>query len=151
MAREQLGIATNGQSEAVRLAAIRDALDRAGLKPPTQVELGHPSAFEVVFTDIVSGSRAESRRARGYYGSIDTIETQRNSQAELLGEADPPASVVDNQAVDIGVVDAEVVEPEPERPDLPPSLNTERALEAGRRAHAFTIPRQQDVDNGHIR
>ena len=39
MARELPGIATNGQSEAVRLTAIRDALDRAGLKPPTQVEL----------------------------------------------------------------------------------------------------------------
>jgi hypothetical protein len=31
MIKELLGIATNGRSEAVRLNAIRDALDRAGL------------------------------------------------------------------------------------------------------------------------
>lgn len=39
MAKELLGIATSAESEAVKLAAVRDALDRAGLKPPAQVEL----------------------------------------------------------------------------------------------------------------
>jgi hypothetical protein len=34
-------------------------------------------------------------------------------------------------------VDAEVIEPEPDSTDVPPSLNTERALEAGRRTYTL--------------
>ena len=39
MARELLGIAVSADSEAVRLAAVRDALDRAGMNPKTAVEV----------------------------------------------------------------------------------------------------------------
>jgi hypothetical protein len=34
-------------------------------------------------------------------------------------------------------VDAEVIEPEPDGTDLPPSLNTERALEGDRRTYTL--------------
>jgi hypothetical protein len=40
MAKALLGIAQSAESEAVKLAAVKDALDRAGLKAPTQVEVG---------------------------------------------------------------------------------------------------------------
>jgi len=35
------------------------------------------------------------------------------------------------------IVDAEVIEPEPDGTDLPASLNTERALEAGRKTYTL--------------
>jgi len=68
MAHELLKMAVDENvSDAVKLAAIRDALDRAGLSAKTAVslEVGR-RPFEVIFDDIVSGSRAESRQRRRY-------------------------------------------------------------------------------------
>ncbi|VEG57092.1 Uncharacterised protein [Mycolicibacterium aurum] len=48
----------------VQLDAIKDSLNRAGLTKPTQIEVG-PAPHEEIFTDIFSGTRAESRRTRG--------------------------------------------------------------------------------------
>jgi hypothetical protein len=39
MAKQLLGIAESAESEAVKFAAVRDALDRAGLNPPAEVEI----------------------------------------------------------------------------------------------------------------
>ena len=128
MAHELLKMAVDENvSDAVKLAAIRDALDRAGLSAKTAVslEVGR-RPFEVIFDDIVSGSRAESRRRRGIpdndgldaIGGIDTIVVVRSNDGEPI-------------------VDAEVIEPEPDSTDLPPRLNTERALEAGRRTYTL--------------
>ena len=70
MAKELLGIATSGQNEGVRLSAIKDALDRGGLKPPTEVAVGISNKpWEEIFDDIVCGTREDSRRARGYEDS----------------------------------------------------------------------------------
>jgi hypothetical protein len=69
MARELLGIAVNGESESVRLQAIRDALDRAGLKPTESVVLsaGNEKPWEaIMFDGIAGGSRAESRARRNF-------------------------------------------------------------------------------------
>lgn len=56
-----------------QLRAIRDALDRSGLRPPAEVVLsqGEPKPYEELFEGIAEGSRAESRRARGVPDSQD--------------------------------------------------------------------------------
>ncbi|NOQ62529.1 hypothetical protein [Mycolicibacterium fortuitum] len=66
MARQLLKIAESADSESVRLAAVRDALDRAGLKAPTQVDLEvGPKPFEQIMAGMAHMTRAESRAARG--------------------------------------------------------------------------------------
>lgn len=68
MAKELLGMAIDpDMAPAVKLSAIKDALDRGGLKAPETVVLsaGQQSGFEEIFDDIASGSRAASRAARG--------------------------------------------------------------------------------------
>jgi hypothetical protein len=128
MAHELLKMAVDENvSDAVKLAAIRDALDRAGLSARTavSVEVGL-RPFEQVFDAISGGSRAESRRRRGIPDNdgLDAIEGI-NTIALVRGNDGEP------------IVDAEVIEPEPHGTDLPPSLKTERALEAGRRTYTL--------------
>ena len=68
MARELLKMATDDNvADSVKLAAIRDALDRAGLAARTavEVEVGPLKPYEAVFERIVAGSRAEYRRSIG--------------------------------------------------------------------------------------
>ena len=67
MARELLGIAISAESEAVKLAAVKDALDRAGLGAKTEVELS-TKPYEDIMADITGIAiitRAESRARRG--------------------------------------------------------------------------------------
>lgn len=95
MARELLKMATDeNTSDATKLAAIRDALDRAGLKPPTQVDV---AVGTQPWQDLVAGvapmTRAESRARRGV-----PDDTPRLTPPKPL-----PAS-------DGNIVDAEVVE-----------------------------------------
>lgn len=95
MAKELLGIATNSDAPpAVKLAAIRDALDRAGLSAKTAVDInvGPTPAFETILADMVSGgSRAESRARRG-----------------VQDEASDPQN--DWIAEELHIIDAEVIE-----------------------------------------
>ena len=74
MARELLGMATDPNvSDSVKLAAIRDALDRAGLKPITTVDLEvSTKPWEKVF-EGVSKVVAEPRY------SDDTLAIERGS------------------------------------------------------------------------
>jgi hypothetical protein len=70
MAKELLKMAQSETvSDAVKLAAIRDALDRAGLKPSTQVDVGiEMKPYEEMVADVTgltTMTRAESRAARG--------------------------------------------------------------------------------------
>ena len=51
---------------AVLLDAIKDCLNRAGLKPPESVVLSQGKPYEQILDRIGSGSRAESRAARSY-------------------------------------------------------------------------------------
>jgi len=69
MAKELLGIAIDPDvAPAVKLAAIKDALDRSGLKAPSEVVVSASATtgFDEVFTDVFTGTREESRRMRGY-------------------------------------------------------------------------------------
>lgn len=68
MARALLEMAESGESEAVKLAAIKDALDRGGLKAPTSVDLSveaGPKPWEQLVTGMSNATRAESRARRG--------------------------------------------------------------------------------------
>ncbi|MGV0721548.1 hypothetical protein ABQF17_15020 [Mycolicibacterium elephantis] len=69
MAKQLLRIAIGSESEAVKLAAVKDALDRTLGKAPTTVEIGPTKPYEEVLTDVFDGispmTREESRRARG--------------------------------------------------------------------------------------
>ncbi len=128
MARELLGIATGAESEAVRLAAIKDALDRAGLTAPKTVDVAiGPKPWEQIFDDITGGSRAESRHRRGIPdGELDDLRTPA---LEAVGQP--------RDSSEIAIVDAQLVEPEPDRIDMPPSSNAERASNAGRRTYTL--------------
>jgi hypothetical protein len=67
VAKELIAIALSGDSDATRVSAIKDLLDRGGLKAPSEVVLspGNRALYEDVFDDIAGGSRAESRARRG--------------------------------------------------------------------------------------
>ncbi|ORM06354.1 hypothetical protein [Prescottella equi] len=103
MAKELLQIATADDAPAaVKLAAIKDALDRAGLSAKTavDVQVGPAPEWEQVLTGAVTGgSRAESRAERGV-----ADEKTPDWLAEELEDAQ--------------VLDAEVVEAE-SAPALP--------------------------------
>jgi hypothetical protein len=68
MACELLKMATDDNvADSVKLAAIRDALDRAGLaaKTAVEVEVGPPKPYEAILERIEAGTRAEYRRSIG--------------------------------------------------------------------------------------
>jgi hypothetical protein len=128
MAHELLKMAVDENvSDAVKLAAIRDGLDRAGLSARTavSVEVGL-RPFEQVFDAISGGSRAESRRRRGMpdddeFNAIETI----NPLALVRGnDCDP-------------TLDAELLELGPDRTDLP-SSKARRSSRASRRTYTFS-------------
>jgi len=124
MACELLRMAVDENvSDAVKLAAIRDALDRAGLSARTavSVEVGR-RPFEEIFDAITGGSRAESRARRGM-------------PDDGLDKWHPPALVPGGDATPI--VDAEVIEPAPDCTDFLDSSSVERASNAGRRTYTF--------------
>lgn len=90
MAKELLGIAADETTPpAVRLAAIRDALDRSGLGAKTAVEVsvGPKQPWEVVFEDLAGGSRAESRAARGFAGDAPLVLEAEVVESDGVGAA----------------------------------------------------------------
>jgi hypothetical protein len=59
VSKELIGIALAGDSEAVKLAAIRDLLDRTIGKAPTTVEIGSAKPYETVF-DTIGGESSSA-------------------------------------------------------------------------------------------
>lgn len=98
MAKELLGMAIDADiAPAVKLAAIKDALDRGGLKAPSEVVVsaGATTGFDEVFTDVFTGTREESRRIRGYESPQPEIN-QSNLVDHVLGSPSPTAPVDDH-------------------------------------------------------
>ncbi|SDE23039.1 hypothetical protein SAMN04488581_3625 [Mycolicibacterium neoaurum] len=99
MAKELLGIAIDPDvTPAVKLAAIKDALDRSGLKAPSEVVVsaGATTGFDEVFTDVFTGSREESRRIRGFESPDHEIDSS-NLVDHVLDSTSPTALVDDGE------------------------------------------------------
>ncbi len=101
MAKQLLGIALSAESEAVKLAAVKDALDRTIGKAPTTVEIGPTKPYEELFEGITTMSRGESRRARGVpdasndYAGVDHAHLHASSQEGTECQSCTPPSKQD--------------------------------------------------------
>lgn len=102
MARELLGIASGAESEAVKLSAVKDALDRAGLGAKTEVAVEVKAPWEELLGDVAQITRAQHEAMK------------RGEFTPAPVPALPPADVLD----------AEVV---PEPPPSPPSSTEDDA------------------------
>lgn len=117
MVKQLLGIAESAESEAVKLAAVKDVLDRAMGKATTTVEVSAKPAWEEVMNDIVGVAQI----------------TRAESRARQRLTPEPPA-LVGSEPME--VVDAELVD-EPEhgprgrtpadRPDDPTDPDASRS------------------------
>lgn len=114
MARELLKIATTSESESVKLTAVRDALDRAGLKPPTQVEVGPkaPEPWEELLGDVAHITRAQHEAMK-----FGEPMPPAPASPRALPPADP--DIVDAEVVDAPVAHAERVGGGADRPSVP--------------------------------
>lgn len=112
MARELLKMAVDDNvADSVKLQAIRDALDRAGVSAKTEVELV-AKPFEMVFEAMESGNRAEHRRRNAIeaeFGcSADDLEIAR---IEATGaDLHPTALVASEHAGHASYIDAEITD-----------------------------------------
>lgn len=131
MARELLNMASDTNvSESVRLAAIRDALSRAGVSERTAVEVTHElKPFDQLYGDVMAGgSRADFRREMGYpdpepMPAITDQDTHHSGGPRVLAShPDGSAFIIDGDATSEpdadepgdragGVVDHQGVEP----------------------------------------
>jgi hypothetical protein len=109
-----LSFALDGNApDAVALQAIRDALDRAGLKPGVEVGMT-VKPYESILEQIESGSRAEFRRSRGVADDTEHPPALADTPRELTtADADAP-------------IDAEIVGPGSASPDAAGTPTTTR-------------------------
>lgn len=91
MAKELLRMATDDKvSDSVKLAAIRDALDRGGLGAKTEIELSAKPYEQLLdkMPKLQGGSRAEWRRAHGIPDDSD-----KHTPALVAANTDEPVDV----------------------------------------------------------
>jgi hypothetical protein len=118
MARELLGIATGAESEAVKLAAVKDALDRAGISAKTAVEVTvEPAPYLELLGDVAQISKAQH-------------DALKRGELLIAPPPLPPDVIVDAEFVDEPHAEA----PDLDSPGLPRPLWAEddEALPAGR-------------------
>ena len=97
MAKELLGMATGAESEAVKLNAIRDALDRSGLGAKTEVSVEIKPWEQLMgdLTGVATISRAEHRAQRGrpfldQPALAEAIDAEVVERVDETGPAAPP-------------------------------------------------------------
>ena len=104
MARELLGIATDvNVSEAVRVSAIKDALDRAGVSARTAVDVSVKAApYETILSHVETGSRAEFRRSQGIEDNSDKPRELPCAEPDLIVDVDVDEVEVEGEVVTEG-------------------------------------------------
>lgn len=97
MARELLKMASDDNvSDSVKLAAIRDALDRGGITVKAEIEVSTP-AYESIFEQLSGGSREAHRNSQG-------IEDD-NTPALVAAKHEPIDAQIVSDLDDDGAVD----------------------------------------------
>jgi hypothetical protein len=160
MAKELLGLAIGAASEAVKLAAVKDALDRAGLGAKQAPELSaKPLApWEEVLRDVAFDGIARITRDehRSRYGVLpDETPTAPSHEIEVVdvelvpepGDEDGPKWAVHSPVDELPASDpADVPADEPARttghvtPPPPRPLTYEEAAEVMRTSRARSDP-----------
>jgi hypothetical protein len=123
LARQLLNMTTDPNvADPVKLAAIKDALDRSGLaaKNAVSVEVGISKPFERVFDSIAAGPR-EPTTHTALADESDTPAIESGSDNEILGEFDddplpvigdyPPGIQRERESAEIIDVEVEAIDP----------------------------------------
>jgi hypothetical protein len=100
MARALLKIATDENApEAVRVNAIKDALDRAGVQARTAVDVSVTAKpYESIFEAMETGSRADYRRSIGIEDEPELIPGER--APALAAQSDDDADALDVEIIE---------------------------------------------------
>jgi hypothetical protein len=128
MARELLGLATGAESEAVKLNAIRDALDRGGLRAKTEVSV-ELKPYEQLLGDLAGVgtiSRAEHRAQQGRL-ILDAEVVDPADESDPARPAESPESEMRSPG--------ESDDPDREMPPATGGLMTLEAAAEAERAH----------------
>lgn len=163
MARELLGIAEGAESESVKLAAIRDALDRAGITAKQAVELSaaqEPKPYELMFSGIAKITRAQHEAKMAALRNGGFVQAAREFNvvdAEVVppqeAHAYRPSDAVDG-AERTDQADAPADESAASTvlvPPPPPSLNQEEAAALMRESLVRNSAVPRKVRKRHVR
>jgi hypothetical protein len=133
----------DGRPAKVQLDAIKDALNRAGVVTPTQIEVGPITPHEEIFADIQTGSRADYRNGVGTqeHSHLDDLyDSGEISYKDYSGPFDPEDTA--------GQSDSEPFDP----PTATPNRRPERERTSRPRDSGPPSARRSDEQrSGHVR